>query len=50
MEKINASLREWKGHAIVRDTRLTDLWETDFMEFGCVKRGPGAEGKAVKQQ
>ncbi|MCR5562077.1 MAG: hypothetical protein K6F46_01715 [Desulfovibrio sp.] len=50
MEKINAALREWKGHAIVRDTRLTNLWETDFMEFGCVKRGPGAEGKAAKQQ
>lgn len=50
MEKINVSLREWKGHAIVRDTRLTDLWETDFMEFGCVKRGPGAEGKPENQR
>ena len=40
MERLNAAIREWKGHAVVHDTRVTTLPETDFMRFDCPKRQP----------
>ncbi|RRD70860.1 MULTISPECIES: hypothetical protein [unclassified Desulfovibrio] len=38
MEKINAVIRDWRGHALVFDKRLTSLPEIDFMNFNCPKR------------
>ncbi|MBO4301494.1 MAG: hypothetical protein J5861_07830 [Desulfovibrio sp.] len=40
MEALNNTIRNWKGHALVYDERLTTLYETDFMNFGCPKRKP----------
>lgn len=40
MERLNAVIRDWQGHALVPDERLTSLPETDFMRFGCPKRQP----------
>ncbi len=40
MERLNAAIRDWQGHALVPDERLTNLPETDFMRFGCSKRQP----------
>lgn len=40
MERLNAVIRDWKGHAVVRDARITGLPETDFMHFNCPKRQP----------
>lgn len=40
MERLNAIIRDWKGHAVVRDPRVTALPETDFMRLGCPKRQP----------
>ena len=39
-ERLNVAIRDWKEHALVRDTRLTSLWEQDFMHFDCPKRVP----------
>ncbi len=44
-ERLKAAIRDWKDHALVRDTRLTSLWEQDFMQFGCVKRQALETGK-----
>ncbi|MDR3358924.1 MAG: hypothetical protein LBN96_08790 [Desulfovibrio sp.] len=38
MERIDAVIRDWKGHALVPDERLTALPETDFMGWNCPKR------------
>ncbi|MDR1857335.1 MAG: hypothetical protein LBR22_09330 [Desulfovibrio sp.] len=38
MERIDAAIRDWKGHALVPDSRLTALPEVDFMEIACEKR------------
>ncbi|MDR2744622.1 MAG: hypothetical protein LBB66_05435 [Desulfovibrio sp.] len=38
MEHIDALIRDWKGHALVPDERLTALPETDFMRWNCPKR------------
>lgn len=40
MEKINAVIRDWRGHALVFDERVTDRTETDFNNFNCPKRKP----------
>lgn len=40
MEKINATIRDWRGHALVFDDRLTDKPEIDFNNFNCPKRKP----------
>ena len=40
MEKINATIRDWRGHALVFDPRLTDKPEIDFNNFNCPKRKP----------
>jgi len=40
MERINAAVRDWSGHALLPDARLTILHETDFNSFGCPKRQP----------
>ena len=40
MERLNAVIRDWQGHALTPDERLTSLPETDFMHFGCPKRQP----------
>lgn len=37
MEKLNRIIRQWQGHALVADERLTQAKETDFMNFGCKK-------------
>ena len=44
-ERLDVAIRDWKDHALVRDTRLTALWEQDFMNFGCPKRQPLDAGK-----
>lgn len=38
MDKINAVIRDWRGHALVPDPRLTDRPEVDFMRSDCPKR------------
>ncbi len=40
MEKIDAVIRDWSGHAMTPDERLTFAPETDFMNAGCRKRSP----------
>lgn len=40
MERLNAAIRDWQGHATAPDERVTGLPETDFMRFGCPKRQP----------
>ena len=41
MEKLDAVIRDWSGHVLVPDARVTTLPETDFMRLGCAKRGAG---------
>lgn len=38
MEKLDAVIRDWRGHALVPDDRLTSRPETDFLGLGCQKR------------
>ena len=38
LDRVTRAIAEWKGHALLRDDRLTTLFETDFMNFGCPKR------------
>ena len=38
MDKINAVIRDWRGHALVPDPRLTDRPEVDFMRSDCPTR------------
>jgi len=38
MERIDAVIRDWNGHALVYDERLTNLPEIDFMRWSCPKR------------
>ena len=40
MERLNAAIQDWRGHALVPDERLTGRPETDFMGFSCPKRQP----------
>ena len=40
MDRINATLRDWRGYALVPDERLTSRPEVDFMNFNCPKRKP----------
>lgn len=40
MDKINETLRDWRGYALVPDARLTGRPEVDFMHFNCPKRKP----------
>jgi len=40
MEKLNRTLNEWQGHAWVRDERISDAFETDFLRMGCLKKTP----------
>ena len=40
MEKLNRVLNEWPGHAWVRDERVSDAFETDFLKMGCLKKTP----------
>lgn len=40
MEKLNTSISDWQGHALVPNQQLTQLPEIDFMNFGCQKRRP----------
>lgn len=37
MEKIDAVIRDWSGHALAADARLTERPETDFLGLGCKK-------------
>lgn len=38
MEKVDAVIRDWSGHAMTPDARVTGLSETDFLGLGCQKR------------
>lgn len=38
MEKLDALARDWRGHVLTPDSRLTQLPEIDFMRFGCPKK------------
>ncbi|MDE5878961.1 MAG: hypothetical protein K2G99_02885, partial [Desulfovibrio sp.] len=40
MEKLDSVIRDWAGHVLVPDGRLTPLPEQDFMRLGCPKRAP----------
>lgn len=40
MERLDVVIRDWKGHALVADERLTGSPETDFMHWGCPKQRP----------
>ena len=40
MEKLNRVLNEWPGHAWVRDERVSDAFETDYLKMGCLKKTP----------
>ncbi|MBD5641220.1 MAG: hypothetical protein HDQ91_02210 [Desulfovibrio sp.] len=44
MEKIDAIVRDWQGHALAADARLTKRPEIDFLGLGCQKRSR-LEGK-----
>ncbi|MBR4742423.1 MAG: hypothetical protein IK079_05970 [Desulfovibrio sp.] len=44
MDKIQARIRANAEQAMVRDPRVTALWETDFMAFGCKKKQPDEAG------
>lgn len=48
MEKLDAVIRDWHGHALTPDERLTDLPEVDFLRLGCQKRTPEHFKKAKK--
>ena len=43
IDKVNSAIAQWKGHVLVPDSRVTSLWETDFMHFGCKKRKQAAK-------
>lgn len=45
MERIDAVIRDWPGHVLVPDSRVTTLPETDFMRFGCPGRGTRGGGE-----
>lgn len=38
MERLDAIIRDWKGHALTPDSRLTSRAEIDFLGLGCLKR------------
>lgn len=38
MARLDAVIRDWQGHALVPDRRLTNGSETDFLGLGCQKR------------
>ena len=40
MERLETAIRDWQGHVLVPDARLTSLPETDFMRLDCPKRHP----------
>ncbi|MBQ7586058.1 MAG: hypothetical protein IJU40_07410 [Desulfovibrionaceae bacterium] len=40
LNEIQKYIREWQGHALKYNPKLSDLWEIDFMEFNCPKRKP----------
>lgn len=44
MERIDAIIRDWKGHALAANARLTKRPEIDFLGLGCQKR-PRLEGR-----
>lgn len=43
--QVAATIRDWKGHAMVFDERVTTRPETDFMNFSCPKRRQPARGR-----
>lgn len=38
MEKLDAVIRDWPGHAMIPDVRVTSLPEIDFMRINCSKK------------
>ena len=40
LNAINKAIREWNGHALRYNPKLTNYWEVDFMELNCPKRKP----------
>ena len=38
MEKLSRTLNEWTGHVMVRDERVADVFEEDFLHLGCLKK------------
>ncbi|MDR3361750.1 MAG: hypothetical protein LBO64_02750 [Desulfovibrio sp.] len=38
MERLDATIRNWKGHVLVPNKDLTELPEVDFMQWNCPKR------------
>ncbi|MDO5537024.1 MAG: hypothetical protein Q4F72_05815 [Desulfovibrionaceae bacterium] len=38
MEQCNRLIAEWKGHASIRYEQVKDIWESDFLELGCLKK------------
>ena len=49
-DEISKAIAAYKGHALVYDAKLTQLLETDFMDFGCPKRkqAPVTSGTKVR--
>ena len=44
MQRLDAVIRDWPGHVLVPDSRLTTLPETDLMGLGCPKRTAAGAG------
>ncbi|MDR2850631.1 MAG: hypothetical protein LBV65_01105 [Desulfovibrio sp.] len=40
MARLDAAVRNWKGHVLVPNAQLTQLPEVDFMRWDCPKRQP----------
>lgn len=38
MERLDAAIRDWSGHAMIPDERVSRAREIDFMKFNCPKR------------
>ena len=49
MKKLDTVIRDWAGHVLVPDARLTLRPETDFMRLGCLKRAGDATDAGKSQ-
>lgn len=38
MERVSRVINEWAGHALARETRVSEEFETDFLGLGCLKK------------
>ncbi len=45
MERLDGLIRDWSGHAMSPDPRISSLPEVDFNRFGCEKRPPAIKDK-----